>query len=788
MQAGDAIDIAYQAANGLTFSSGTLDVTENGSLIAAIALSGSYTTASFTLGGSDGAGGTLIRTNAHSPAIAPSLTLPPAETVSAGGSIDVAGISFADSFASTNPGAMYLRISDTTGTLYASGGSGAAISGSGSTSLTLNGSYAQVNLALASLRYTAGGHARSDTIRFDLWDQAGVETTGSLGVTINAGSGGGGTTETWTGAVSSDWNTPANWSGNRVPTSGDTADIPGGTPNNGTLSNATLSNETIVLIQPAAPTPDPTVDFDGVTLGSGTVLEAANPTHAALGAIVDVAGGLTIDAGATVAPEAGAALAIMTTDAADVITNHGTIENTIVSFFGGGTGTLTNAGLFEANGSSASIEGNAVVLNAGSIVATNNGAIGVNPGVAIRGGTVLLANGDMSMGGSFVGTAITLTGSSDLLLLSSPMAFTGGAAITGFGQGDQIDLTGSATATGATIGFANGTLEVALGGSVIEAISFAGIYGIGNFEVNSGFGVPGVIAYAPNDGVSGLVNPDIAAPASAGVAQGGTLALDDVSIHNTATATLVSITANTGTLYMNAAIGSGTHQVTVSGSTTQVDADLASLRYVAAAGTSADMIEVAATVSATNTYNETDRWIPVSISSGGAELTEPSGETVAPGGTVAVSGSYSDSFAQGNPGSSFLGISDSSGTLTATNASGSAVAGSGTHAIALSADYVDVNAILASLHYTAGANAGSDTISFQVWNQAGHETTGSTGVTIDAPALGAASHTASANLLADFIAPGSGATAPMDTGRGSGGSVGLSDLPEQTSGMPFASH
>src|SRR5262245_27032524 len=99
-------------------------------------------------------------------------------------------------------------------------------------------------------------------------------------------------------------------------------------------------------------------------------------------------------------------------------------------------------------------------------------------------------------------------------------------------------------------------------------------------------------------------------------------------------------------------------------------------------------------------------------------LNEPSAETVAPNGTVAVSGGYTDSFAETNPGQLFLGISAGTGTLSATDAAGNPIAGSGTNNIALSIDYAELNAVLQSLHYAAGPDAAMDTINFDVWNQA----------------------------------------------------------------------
>ena len=41
---------------------------------------------------------------------------------------------------------------------------------------------------------------------------------------------------TWTGAVSSDWSNPGNWSGNAVPTAADSATVPAGTPNQPALT------------------------------------------------------------------------------------------------------------------------------------------------------------------------------------------------------------------------------------------------------------------------------------------------------------------------------------------------------------------------------------------------------------------------------------------------------------------------------------------------------------------------------------------------------------------------
>src|SRR5579859_1600097 len=164
------------------------------------------------------------------------LTLPASEQVAQGSTTDISGISYNDSSAAGNPGEMYLSITDSSGALTATDSAG-TVPGSGTNSITLDATYADVQAILSSLAYVAPGSPGPDTINFDLWDQDGVESTGTIPVTVTSG----GTTETWTGAVSSDWNTPGNWSGNTVPGPGNTAIIPGATPNDPVLSNAVLN-------------------------------------------------------------------------------------------------------------------------------------------------------------------------------------------------------------------------------------------------------------------------------------------------------------------------------------------------------------------------------------------------------------------------------------------------------------------------------------------------------------------------------------------------------------------
>ena len=644
------------------------------------------------------------------------LTEPGSESVSAGGSIAVAG-SYSDSFAQSNPGSMYLRISDGSGTLSAYDTAGNPLAGSGSSSIVVRGSYAQVNAALHSLSYTAAATVGADAIRFDVWNQAGQETTGSVAVSVGSAA----TAEQWTGAVSSEWNNPANWSGGAVPVSGDSVLIFGNTAHNATLSNAVLSGETITL--QGSGNSAPTVVFNDVTLNS--LLQSGNAGTVQLG------GTLTVGAQGTVLADANAGLTFSGTAA--TIVNQGLLRSDTGGFL------LIYNGPSTASASATLINQGSVVADGGNIdlVSTSPDPSG-SPEWMVRnsGGIDIAQGGGVMLNGSLDGGRVAFDGSG-VLSLTQPQAFTGGATVSGFGAGDAIDLFGLAKGTVTAVN--NGTLEVGNNGSLLQAIPLEGSYGIGNFENGLAFGTGNAftLAYAASLRSSDQLEPNIVAPATDSVVQGGTLALDNVSVHFGSGGTAdnfsnvtVGIDAGSGTLYLDGASGSGTGHISLGPiSAAQANSELAGLTYVPAAGATADTISLDVMPPAPIA---TLRSIAVTVTAGGSGLREPWSETVAAGGTVAVSGSYADSFAAGNPGAMYLRINDTAGTLRATDAAGDAIAGSGSNSIALITDYTDINAALHSLTYTAPGSAGADTVRFDLWNQAGQETTGSVAVTIGA--------------------------------------------------------
>jgi len=643
---------------------------------------------------------------------APSLILPSSEQIASEGTIAITGASYSDGFAAGNPGAMSLAISDTSGDLYGFSSAG-ALPDNGTGTILFQGSYADVTDIINSLTYAATAATGTDDIHFDIWNQAGVETTGDIPVSIGTAD----SIDSWNGSVSSDWNTGANWSTGAPPVSGDSVVVSAGTPFDASLSDATLTGETITVSGSA------TVSFSNVTLDS--TLQTADTGNIILG------GTLTVGAQGTLGPEQHGSLFVRSLGSAVPIVNDGVIEapaGSLLTFNNGGTVTsasvtISNNGLISANGGDVSFDFAPPPFGTAPPETLNNS------------GSISIANGGgLTLNGTFVGNDVAFAGPG-ALALQSPDAFAGGAAVTGFGQGDEIDLY--STAQGAPLGYGNGTLTA----GTSTSIPLPGTFGVGNFvyEFTGGGQSPERIAYAPSGGPSGLDHPDITAPGTATIAQGSTLSLSDVSISGSGTADdTMSIKAGTGTLFMNGASGSGTSLLSLGPlPESQLNADLASLTYVPAAGATSDILQVEVSPPApVSTYRE----IPIAITPGEQDpvLSEPANEAVAPGAMVAVSGGYSDSFAQHNPGQLFIGVGDTAGTLTATVASGAAAAGSGTNSIALSTDYVDLNAILASLHYTAGASAGSDTIQFQVWNQAGVETTAATNVTIGSAVSGTA--------------------------------------------------
>ena len=141
--------------------------------------------ATSTGGGGGGGGGTSGGGGSGTPT-GPAITVPASESVIAGTTTTISGVSITDSFAASNPGTMVLNLSDSSGQLTITDASGNKASGSGTSAITFIGTFAQLTTELAHLSYTAGKSAGTDGITVNVWDQAGLEQTKTISVTIAA--------------------------------------------------------------------------------------------------------------------------------------------------------------------------------------------------------------------------------------------------------------------------------------------------------------------------------------------------------------------------------------------------------------------------------------------------------------------------------------------------------------------------------------------------------------------------------------------------------------------------
>lgn len=136
------------------------------------------TTSSSSSGGGSSSGSTTPVPN-------PVITVPASETVAAGSTVAVKGVSVADAWAAAAPGALALNVTSTDGSVTMLDASGNKLAGSGTGAINVSGTLSQINAELGTLSYTAGSSTGTGSVTVDIWDQAGVEATKSLAVTIN---------------------------------------------------------------------------------------------------------------------------------------------------------------------------------------------------------------------------------------------------------------------------------------------------------------------------------------------------------------------------------------------------------------------------------------------------------------------------------------------------------------------------------------------------------------------------------------------------------------------------
>jgi hypothetical protein len=324
---------------------------------------------------------------------------------------------------------------------------------------------------------------------------------------------------------------------------------------------------------------------------------------------------------------------------------------------------------------------------------------------------------------------------------------SGGTKLAGSGT-TSMTVTGTLAQINADLATLSYTAGSSTGGDTIaiDVWDQAGLEGSTNIEVTVSAPASTTTTTTTSTG------PTIAAPASESFTTGTDPAIAGVSVTDAFAASnpgslVLDISATTGDISMTSGgtllSGSGTHSMSITGTLAQINADLATLSYTpgSSAGTDSINIEVwdqagiegsksiAVTVTAAATTTTTTT---TGSASTGPVITVPASESVTAGATKTISGvSVSDAFAAGNPGSMVLNVTDTTGLLAMTS-NGTELAGSGTHSMSVTGTLAQINADLATLTYTAGSSGGTDSISVNVWDQAGLDSTKTVGVTVSA--------------------------------------------------------
>ena len=129
---------------------------------------------------------TLAVTISSAQPTGPAIATPAAESVTAGATRAISGVSVADLYAAVTPGTLALNLTASGGgTLDMIGADGLPVAGSGTGAISVAGTLAQINADLARLSLTAGGPG-TGSIFVNVWDQAGMESTVAIPVAITA--------------------------------------------------------------------------------------------------------------------------------------------------------------------------------------------------------------------------------------------------------------------------------------------------------------------------------------------------------------------------------------------------------------------------------------------------------------------------------------------------------------------------------------------------------------------------------------------------------------------------
>ena len=364
---------------------------------------------SSTGGGSGTSGGTGTGTSGSGTATTtapdPVITLPTTVTATTNGTVAVSGVSIADPWAAGNPGSLALTVSASAGSISMTGSGGNNLAGSGTGTIQISGTLAQLNADLATLKYTAGSGNASITV--DVWDQAGVEGNKALEVSVSAAS-------------------------SPPPTSG-------GSTSSGSSSSGTTASPNPVIAVPASET---------VTIGGHVAISSVSVTDTwAASAPGTLALNVTAtDGTVTMLGANGSALAGSGTSAISVSGTLSQINSELatLSFTAGST----------AGNGSVTVD----VWDQGGVEATKSVGVSITNPVA----TISIAASDASPVETVSNAVITATAGNHMIFISGTgdtLTATGGTETVQAYEGHNTITTGSG----------NDTIRFAGSGNVIDA-------------------------------------------------------------------------------------------------------------------------------------------------------------------------------------------------------------------------------------------------------------------------------------------------------------------------------
>jgi len=391
---------------------------------------------------------------------------------------------------------------------------------------------------------------------------------------------------------------------------------------------------------------------------------------------------------------------------------NGTTTTLTVNLNGGGTLTYSLAGNYSGDvftlthvNNNSDIALNAVTTGTPTITAPASTTVGIGQAGAISG--ISVAESPTISGESFTVTLADIDG----LLSANTNASGGGGTISPSNGGKTLTIQGTLAQVNADLTTLSDT----------EATTASDTIAINAGDSNGGIATQETIAVTVN------ALPAITAPTAATVVQNQATAITGVSLTESGNTSSESFTVTLADTSGDLAAsgtgvsGSGTTSLTVVGSLSQVNSDLATLTDTEAS-TAADTITLNASDSFGNSAASQSIAVTVTPQSGPPAITAPTVATIGVGQAGAISGV---SLAESNTtvGETFtVTLADAKGLLSAT---GTGVSGSGTTSLSIAGSLAQVNSDLATLTDRDGMTP-SDTITLNASDSNGGRATPTT--------------------------------------------------------------